>query len=346
MSNNSNKKYFASIKGIKSYLPEKKLTNEDLHKEYPDWDVEKIYAKTGIKSRSIAASNETSVDMAVKAAQKLFEEKICKKEEIEMVILCTQSPDYYLPTSACIVHERLGLPKTCGSFDFNLGCSGFVYGLSMAKGMIESGTAKNVLLITSETYTKFLHPSDRSVRTIFGDGAAATYIESLESETNFIGPFVFGTDGSGANELIVPAGGLRLPKSDETSLEREAEAGVIRSDENLYMGGAEIFNFTLKTIPGVVNELLEKSGLSMEEVDYYVFHQANKFMLERLRKKIKIPENKFCINNEHYANTVSATIPMALELEINKGTLKKGDVVMLVGFGVGLSWAANIVKIN
>ena len=244
------------------------------------------------------------------------------------------------------MQDRLGLPTRCGAFDFNLGCSGYVYGLSVVKGMIETGIIGNALLITSETYTKYLHPSDRSVRTIFGDGASATFIASTESDEEYIGPFVFGTDGSGANELIVPAGGLRKPISLETTLEETSDGIIYRSPQNLFMNGAEIFNFTIRTVPATIRHLLEKSAKTIEDIDVFIFHQANKFMLESLRKKIKIPEEKFCINNEHYGNTVSSTIPMALEIERLNGNVKKGDVVMLVGFGVGLSWAATLVKIH
>lgn len=332
------------IKGIESYLPIQKLTNEDLSKEYPDWNVEKIYSKTGISTRAIAAKDECVSDLAVLAAEKLFDKDICKKEEVEFLMLCTQSPDYYLPTTACIVHERLGLSKSCGALDFNLGCSGFIYGLSMVKGMIESGIIKNALLITSETYTKYLNPTDRSVRTIFGDGAAATFITSTEGNEEYIGPFIFGTDGSGAGELIVPAGGHRIPISLETATEKTLDDGISRSQENLFMDGAEIFNFTIRVVPRTIRDLLEKSNSTIDDIDMFVFHQANAFMLESLRKKMKIPKEKFCINNEHYANTVSSTIPMAIEIEIQNGNIKSGDTVMLVGFGVGLSWGATIIK--
>lgn len=334
----------AYIKDIASYLPTQKLTNEELIKEYPDWDVEKINNKTGISTRAIAGRNECVSDLAVAAAEKLFAKGVCKRDEVEFLMLCTQSPDYFLPTTACIVQDRLKLPINCGAIDYNLGCSGYVYGLSMAKGLIEAGIVGNVLLITSETYTKYMHPSDRSVRTIFGDGATATFLTLAESDEDLIGPFIFGTDGSGADRLIVPAGGHRIPISAETAKEETFDTGVSRSAQNLYMDGAEIFNFTLRTVPVAVDELLGKSNMTIDDINMFIFHQANKFMLERLRKKIKIPENKFCINNEHYGNTVSSTIPMALEIEIDKGNIKKGDVVMLVGFGVGLSWSATIIK--
>jgi 3-oxoacyl-[acyl-carrier-protein] synthase III len=333
----------AAIRAISTHLPSQNLTNEQLAHEYKDWSVEKIFEKTGISSRWIAKSDECASDLGVIAAQKLFAEGDCAPEDIDFLLFCTQAPDYFLPATACILQDRLGLRTTCGALDFNLGCSGFVYGLAVAKALIETGSANHVLLITAETYSKFIHPQDRSVRTIFGDGAAATLISVSPSDDKLLGPFVFGTDGRGADKLIVPAGGFRLPPSPETAIVSEDGSGNFRSAQNIYMDGPEIFNFTLKVVPGVVRQLLEKSRMHLEEVDYFVFHQANKFMLEQLRKKIKIPADKFCINMQSYGNTVSATIPMALEIAGAQKHIKKGDKVMLVGFGVGYSWAAAMV---
>lgn len=335
----------AAIRAISTHLPSRKLTNEQLAKAYEDWSVEKIFEKTGISIRSIAEPGECASDLGLLAAQKLFASGACIPEDLDFLLFCTQAPDYFLPATACILQDRLGLRTTCGALDFNLGCSGFVYGLALAKALIETGNANHVLLITAETYSKFIHPQDRSVRTIFGDGAAATLISVSPSDDNLLGPFVFGTDGRGANKLMVPAGGFRLRSGPETAMVSEDGSGNYRSAQNLYMDGPEIFNFTLKVIPGVVRQLLEKSRMRLEDVDYFVFHQANKFMLEQLRKKIKIPPDKFCINMESYGNTVSATIPMALEIARAQKHIKKGDTVMLVGFGVGYSWAAAMVKL-
>jgi 3-oxoacyl-[acyl-carrier-protein] synthase-3 len=334
----------AAIRAIASYLPSRKLTNEELAQAYQGWSVDKIFEKTGISIRWIAAPSECASDLGLLAAQKLFASGECIPEDIDFLLFCSQAPDYFLPATACILQDRLGLKTTCGALDFNLGCSGFVYGLALAKALIETDNANNVLLITAETYSKFIHPQDRSVRTLFGDGAAATLISARPCEENILGPFVFGTDGRGANKLMVPAGGFRLPATPETAVVSEDGSGNFRSAQNLYMDGPEIFNFTLKVVPKVVNQLLEKSQMQLQDVDYFVFHQANKFMLEQLRKKIKIPADKFCINMESYGNTVSATIPMAIEIASAQKHIKTGDNVMLVGFGVGYSWAAAMVK--
>ena len=335
-------KNMAFIHSISYYLPENTLTNELLVQEFPEWDIQKISNKTGINSRHIAANDEFSSDMAVNAANKLFKEHSIDKDSIDFLLLCTQSPDYFLPTTACVLQDRLGLKTTTGALDFNLGCSGFVYGLSLAKGLIKGGMAKNVLLITSETYSKFIHSKDKSNKTIFGDAAAATLISS---ENGFceIGEFIFGTDGSGYENLIVKEGGMRFPF---TNINEDIvdDYGNVHNDKNLYMNGPEIFNFTGEFVPKLTKSILEKADLEMNDIDLFIFHQANKYMLNYLRKKIRIPKEKFYIGMEHCGNTVSSTIPIALSdyLKINKENDLKN--VVLEGFGVGYSWAACNLK--
>lgn len=337
----------ASIAAIEYYLPETTLTNEMLVQEYPDWTVEKVAAKTGIHERRIAAPGECSSDLAVKAAEKLFAAGAAKPADIDYLLFCTQSPDYFLPTTACLLQERLGLPRSVGALDFNLGCSGFVYGLSLAKGLIETGQARNVLLLTAETYSKFIHPADRSVRTIFGDGAAATLISAVESTAwpgPAIGPFVFGTDGQGACNLIVGTGGMRRPASERRGDLPACPASDAPNPDYLFMDGAEIFSFTLAAVPRAVRELLAASGKQLSDIDLFVFHQANQHMLEHLRAKLKIPPERFSICLKRCGNTVSSTIPITLHEAVRDGTLRPGHLVMLVGFGVGYSWAATLVR--
>lgn len=337
----------AGIKAIEYYLPEGVLTNEKLASEFPDWTVEKIEEKTGIVVRHIASENECSSDLGVRAAEKMFASGVCTPQEIDYLLFCTQSPDYFLPTTACSVQDRLGIPKTSGAIDYNLGCSGFVYGLGLAKGLIESGQVRNVLLITAETYSKFIHPGDKSVRTLFGDAAAATliqYLSAVESAKPYLGPFVYGTDGGGGRNLIVPTGGMRNKRTEESGRMFEDANGNIRSQNNLYMNGSEIFTFTLSTIPKSVKDVLVLANKTIDDIDLFVFHQANKFMLEHLRKKLKIPQEKFFMSFSNYGNTVSSTIPIALKDALNEGKLKAGDTVMLVGFGVGYSWGATLIR--
>jgi 3-oxoacyl-[acyl-carrier-protein] synthase III len=333
----------AAIKAIKSYLPPTILTNEDLAREFPDWDVEKTFQNTGVAVRHIAGPDECTSDLGVKAAQELFASGACSPADIDFLLFCTQGPDYFLPASACIMQDRLGLPQTCGAFDFNLGCSGFVYGLALAKSLIETNLAANVLLIVGDTPSKSINPRDRSALPLFGDGASATLITGHESEIDFVGPFVFGTDGRGAKNLIIPAGGWRIRPTPETAIAYDDGTGNFRSQQDLFMDGAEIFNFSLQTVPKSIKQLLEKCQMTLEEIDFFVFHQANKFMLEALRRKIKIPKEKFSINLENYGNTSSATIPMALEAAIEQGRISAGSKVLVCGFGVGYSWAAGII---
>lgn len=330
----------AYIKGISYYLPERIVTNEELLKEFPEWSVDKVAAKVGVNSRHLAADDETAGDMAEKAARNLFKEYKIDPNCIDFIMLCTQSPDYFLPSTACILQNRLGIPTTAGAFDYNLGCSGCVYGMVMAKGLIDSGIAKNVLLLTAETYQKYLHPSDKSNRSIFGDGAAACIIsnEGLAE----IGNFSLGTDGSGAEHLIVKTGAARCKQS--TGKVVEDEDGHMRYDDFLYMNGSAIFNFTLDAVPAMMKDILNKNKMSTDNIDYFVFHQANKFILSTIRKVCGIPKDKFYINLEETGNTVSSTVMIALKDCLDKGIIKKGMNVMISGFGVGLSWGGTVLK--
>ena len=333
----------AQIRAIACYLPPAVLSNAELSREFVDWGVDQIESKTGIRERHVAGPNECSSDLAAAAAQELFAGGACTPSEIDFLLLCTQTPDYFLPTTACIIQDRLGIPTTAGAIDFNLGCSGYIYGLSLAQGLIQTGQARNVLLLTAETYTKFIHPQDKSVRTIFGDAAAATLLSAVEGPAR-TAAYVFGTDGKGAANLIVPAGGLRQPISETTARVTEDSSGNRRSPQNLYMNGAAIFNFTLEVVPDCVAKLLARTGKRADDIDLFVFHQANRFMLEHLRRKLKLPSEKFYINLADCGNTVSSTIPIALHRAVKDGTLADGALVMLVGFGVGYSWGATLLE--
>lgn len=334
----------ASIKGIASYIPETSLTNEQLANDFPDWSVDKIYEKTGIQSRPIASDTDTCSSMAVNAAKKLFEILKISPDSIDFVLLCTQSPDYKLPTTACIVQHQLGIPTKAGALDFNLGCSGYVYGLSLAKGLIETGQCNRVLLITSELYSRYINKQDKSVRTLFGDAATATLIEGVKAEEEFLANFVFGSDGSGDKNLIVPHGGSFNPISSDSYVATPDNSGNVRSPSDLYMNGAEILTFTLQSVPALVNSVLSSARLEITDIDKVVFHQANKFMLDKLRKKTKFTHEQFLVSYEHFGNTVSSTIPLGLELALKDGKLQEGDKVLICGFGVGYSWAGCVVK--
>lgn len=330
----------AYIKAIATYLPEKILANEELVKDFPEWSVEKVASKVGIYQRHIADDNETACDMAIRAAKNLFaQNQALNKNDIDYVLLCTQSPDYHLPTSACRVQHELGLRKNIGALDFDLGCSGYVYGLSLAKGLICGRIAKNVLLLTAETYSKYLHPKDKSNRTIFGDGASATFVS--DNGIAEIGNFSLGTDGSGADNLIVRTGCSRQ-KKPANDLTFDEDNNPVSSDY-LYMNGSEIFNFTLKEVPVLVKDTISQNNLKFDDIDLFVFHQANKYIMNFIRKKIKIDETKFYYCLENVGNTVSSTIPIALYRAHREGVLHGN--ILLAGFGVGYSWAGTILRV-
>ncbi len=326
------------IKAISYYLPERILSNQDLIQNFPEWSVEKVVSKLGISERHVVDDNECASDLAYNAAKKMFDEHSINPQSIDFILLCTQSPDYLLPTTACILQNRLGIPTTAGALDFNLGCSGYVYGLSLAKGLICAGIAVNVLFLTAETYTKHIHPKDKGNRAIFGDGASATLI----STDGFaeIKNFSLGTDGKGAENLIIKTGGLRNPnKLNDIKFD---ENGNPISSDHLYMDGAEIFAFTLANVPLLVEDTLKKNNLNQSDINLFLFHQANKYMMNFLRKKIKIEEENFYYCLEKFGNTVSSTIPIAL-YEAQKEN-KLNGYVLLAGFGVGYSWGGVILK--
>lgn len=334
----------AKILDLAGYLPPNTLTNADLELIYPDWPAEKIYDKTGIKKRHIASQDQTSVDLAIEAAESLFRNGKVAKDSIDFLIFCTQTPDYILPTSACLIQERLHLSKNIGAFDINLGCSGFVYGLSVAKGLIDSGLAKCVLLITADTYSKYIHPMDKSVRTIFGDGSAATVIGITEIGKGKIGPFIFGTDGSGGKNLIIESGSNRSPIDLNSSIEYKDTSGNIRSKKNIFMDGPEIMRFSLEVVPKSIHALCIKAKINLNDLDFLILHQGSGFMLEALKRKLKLDGNKFPICIQDTGNTVSSTIPFVLLDLIKESKLKSGNKLALVGFGVGYSWAACMIE--
>jgi 3-oxoacyl-[acyl-carrier-protein] synthase-3 len=330
-----------TIRAIRSYLPEAILTNEELAPQV-GWTAADILSKTGIAQRHISAPGECTSDLAEKAVRRLLEATGIDRDGIDFLIVCTQTPDYILPATACLVQARVGLSTRCMAFDLNQGCSGFVYSLATAMGLIDGGLAKRGIIVTAETYTKYIHAQDRSVRTLFGDGATATLVETAPGAPRW--QFVLGTDGSGASNLIIPAGGTRQPATPATSQPAVDANGNTRAPANLFMNGQEVFSFTLKRVPEMLNDILGQAGLTKEDVDWFVFHQANRFMLDHLRRKLGIPEERMVLFLEGTGNTTSSTIPLALEDSITQGRFKSGQRVLLAGFGVGYSWGACLLQ--
>ena len=323
----------AYVKRIEYYLPE-------MVEENPP---NRLRKKTGIFRRHICAENEIASDLAVRAAEKVFASGV-DRNKVEMLLLCTQSPDYFLPTTACILQDKLRLSKFSGAMDYNLGCSGYIYGLSIAKGLIESGQVQNVLLLTAETYSKYINEQDHSVKPLFGDGATATFIEGVGTDVPGLDGFVFGTDGSGYKNLIVPAGGMACPYDKADTAEEADEYGNVRTAFNIRMNGSAISDFALEAVPDTVNKILQKTHKTKDEIGYFVFHQANKFMLEYLQQKCDLLDYPYWNDVEEYGNTVSSSIPIAIADMLAKDR-PQNPVIMSIGFGVGLSWGGCLMNI-
>ena len=330
----------AFIKALTYYLPERIVTNQELEQQLQEVGGIATVVKTmGVDIRHVAAEEETASDLAVRAAEKLFHDNSISPIDIDFLLFCTQGPDYFMPSTSCIIQDRLGIPTTAGAFGFDLGCSGYVYGLAIANSFVESGLAKNVLLLTAETASKNMHPLDKN-RALFGDAASATIISSKGIAE--IGKFEMGTDGSGYNLIIIKNGGWRHKQM--TGVTYEDGNGNTRHDDWFYMDGEAVFNFTIDCIPLLIEETLKKNGMTRDSINYYVFHQANRFMLNTLRKINSIPKDSFFVDITDTGNTTSSTVPIGLCKSLHNGTIKKGMNVMVAGFGIGLSWAGTILK--
>jgi 3-oxoacyl-[acyl-carrier-protein] synthase-3 len=323
----------AYIKAIDYYLPERVVTNDDLAREFPDWDVNK-FSVIGVTERHVAAPDETSMDMAVKAANKLFSQASGMKESVDFILSCTNTADYILPPNVCLIHDRLGFPTKVGGLEYRYGCSGYIYGLSLAKGLIAAGIAKNILLLTAETISKIMHPQDITNRIIFGDAASATLI----STDGFaeIGQFCLGIDGSKAEYIIVKNGGLRHPEKE--NLVTYNKSNVLISPDHIYAAGMELFYFYIKTVPALIKDVLLKNNITQDETDLFVFQQPTKYILDNLQKVIKIDEQKFCRFHSTVGNTAPSSIPMVLYEAMKEGKYKQGMKTLLAGFGMGMSY--------
>lgn len=337
----------AYLHGVHYYLPESVRTNEDLVKLNPAWNAEEIFRRTGIRQRHIAGPGETSGDMGVRAAERLFAEKSFDRQKIDALIFCTQSADYYIPATACILQHRLQLSTSCAAFDVSLGCSAFTYGLWMARSLVLAGAATHVLLVTSDKMTQYCNIHDMVTAVVFGDGAAAALVSpEEEGALALIGPSVLGTDGRGAESLIVPAGGSRLPRTAETACVMADAGGNKRNKEQLYMDGTEVFNFTLSAVPAGIRRLLAEIKREKEEIDLFLLHQANGFMLDALRRSMKLKPEQLPIDIAEIGNTTSASIPILIRRLLDSGRIRPGMRCVLAGFGVGYSWAMTSVTIQ
>jgi 3-oxoacyl-[acyl-carrier-protein] synthase-3 len=327
------------IDGIEYFLPKNVETLNDLQLAHPDWPIEKLAASSGITSRHLSGPDETSCDLGAGAANKLLNRLGVAKSEVDFLISCSQTPDHFLPPNACILQHRLGLSREIGTLDVSVGCSGYVVGLFTAKALIQSGMARKVLLVTSDTISKVVNDQDRALRVLFGDAGAATLLSASDSPGG-LGEFVLGTNGSQASRLVVPAGGFRQRCSPATALSEVDEEGSVRSQQDLFMDGPAIFTFAITTIPKALKKLYQKASLDPADVDAFVFHQANEFMLKELAKRCGISGDRLVVSLSDVGNTSSVSIPIALQRHVEAGRIQPGMRLVLAGFGVGLSWAA------
>jgi 3-oxoacyl-[acyl-carrier-protein] synthase-3 len=332
-----------TIKAVSFYLPENAVTNERLKAENPEWSMDQIEARSGVRCRYVCDKSETALDLAYKACMKLFDENREARDVVDGIVFCTQSPDYIIPSNSSILHGMLDLPEEVFAVDINHACSGYVYGLSVAHGAILSGAATNVLLVTAETYSKYINPGDRSTRVLFGDGAAVSWITSSGDSRGLIDAR-FATLGKDFRLFHIPAGGCRLPRSEETMRPKTDSNGNVRTLENIYMDGMKILGFVNTKVLKQIRALLEKNGLGAGDIDVYVFHQASKMVIDSLTRLLGIDPLKVFGNVAEVGNTVSASIPIALKCAMESGVLRRGHRVLISGFGAGLSWATALVE--
>jgi 3-oxoacyl-[acyl-carrier-protein] synthase-3 len=340
----SEQRLHSQIEAIAYALPSTRVSNDDLKREYPGWDFERLEKRTGVLSRPIAGEGETALDFAVRACEQLEVQHQLRREEIDALIFCTQSPDYVMPPDSCILHGKLGLHARVMAFDITLACSGYIYGLQLADSLIRSHTAKRVLLATSDTYSRYIHPGDRATRCLFGDGGAVSIISSTDGDSG-VKAIRCGTAGRQYEKFIIPAGGMRQPRTPGTACAAVDRSGNVRSAEHIKMDGIGVLSFFNATVPCAVTEILNENQLSLSDIDVFVFHQASQIVLDTLRNALHIPSDKMVNDLAEIGNLVSASIPVALKRGLDRGQVRRGQLALLCGFGVGLSWGTALVKI-
>jgi 3-oxoacyl-[acyl-carrier-protein] synthase III len=324
--------------GLASAVPVAIRTVDDETGVFGDEEARRISRSVGVRQRHVVSDGMCASDLCYAAAERLLQDLGWNRESVDVLLFVSQTPDYLLPATACALHNRLKLAKHCAAFDVNLGCSGYVYGLWIVSSLLTGGRKKRALLLAGDTITRIVSPQDRSAAPLFGDAGTATAVEYCEG-----GPLTYfevGTDGSGQNDLIVPAGGFRRPRTTSTAIRTIREGDNIRSDEDLFMDGAEVFAFTLREVPALVKSVLAAADWTPESVDAFVLHQANRFMLEHLAKRMRLPEGRVVLALENYGNTSLASIPLAISYSLGD-TLRGASLrLVLAGFGVGFSWGA------
>jgi 3-oxoacyl-[acyl-carrier-protein] synthase-3 len=333
----------AKIKNIYFHLPKRLVTNEDLMQENPMWDLTSVVKKTGVEQRYFAEENETALDISIGACKKFFKESGIEPHQIDCILYCSQTHDFVMPGNSALLHRHFDFRKNIMAFDITLACSGYVYAITIAKSLIASSVVRNVMIVTADTYSKLVHRRDRSTRSLFGDAASVTYMVPCNDEQGVVAQSL-ATEGKYYKKFYVPAGGFRTPKSASTSQAYIDNAGNMRSDEDILMDGMGIWNFIRSKVPEHILNFLDGQSLSIKDIDLCVFHQASSLTLDSLQKTLKIPDEKMFRNIHKYGNTVSSSIPIALSEAIEEGLIMKGNLVLVSGFGVGLSYGSALIQ--
>lgn len=323
--------YRAAVTGLGAYVPEKILTNADLEKMVDTTD-EWIRTRTGIRERHIAADSQATSDLALPAAREALENAGLTPKDLDLIIVATTSPDMFFPSSACYLQAKLG--ASCGAFDMAAACSGFTYGLSVAEGFVKSGIYKNILVVGGETISRFIDWKDRGTCVLFGDGAGAAVVSRSKDGHGILASYL-GADGTQSAILQIPAGGSMIPPTHQS-----LDSGL----HSIKMQGPELFKIAVKTMDQAVRKVLEHENLQIKDVACLIPHQANNRILQAVADRLEIAPEKVYINVDRYGNMSSASIPVALYEAVKTGAIKKGDYVVLVAFGGGLTWAANLLK--
>ena len=330
------------IVGVSACVPKQKEDNSQI---YPKWgDYDSFIASTGIKSHRAAPSNITTCDLCYESAKKLITELQWNKDEIDALIFVSQTPDYVLPPTSCILQEKLELSQNCYTLDVSLGCSGWVYGLSVITSLMQNGTIKKGLLLVGDTISKICSKEDKSTYPLFGDAGSATALVYNQNASPFY--FNLHTDGTGYNNIIVKDGGYRNPVSESSLRSKLVSEGIERNSLNLELDGMNVFSFGITKVPKCINELVEHFNLDKEKTDLFVFHQANKFMNEKICKKLKLDEEKTPLSLDEFANTSCASIPLTLVTRCQENLKNASQSLIACGFGVGLSWGGVALKSN
>ncbi|MBX0331340.1 ketoacyl-ACP synthase III [Oscillochloris sp. ZM17-4] len=324
-------------------VPKGRMTNADLAERFGERQLKAITKMAGIEERRIVAPGETASDLAYWAARRLLDDRRIDPQRIDLLIFASQTGDHQIPATACSLHGRLGLADTCAAFDINLGCSSYPYSLAVAHGMITAGVAHRALVLNADALSPVIHPLDRGLVPLHGDGAVATLLEASASGGGFRG-FRLGTDGSGAQHIMIPASGARIPRSEATRREITDESGIVRTQEHLYMNGPAVFHFSVYKIPEVIRQALDQFQLTVDDLDLVLLHQANKTMVDMIYRVLEVPESKRFYYMESVGNLASASTPLVLAEAWRQGRLHPGQRILLASFGNGLSWGVAVIE--